>query len=46
MQIVNIKQNPVQKSTKLLTDNQEMTDPKLVADTFTLIPVGIWLKLP
>ena len=33
-QIVNIKQHPEQKSTILLTDNQEITDPKLVADTF------------
>ena len=33
-QIVNTKQNPVQKFTILLTDNQEITDPKLIADTF------------
>ena len=33
-QIVNIKQHQVQKSTILLTDNQEITDPKLIADTF------------
>ena len=33
-QITNIKQHPVQKSTTLLTDNQVITDRKLVADTF------------
>ena len=33
-QITNIKQHPVQKSTTLLTDNQVITDPELVADTF------------
>lgn len=33
-QITNIKQHPVQKSTTLSTDNQVITDPKLVADTF------------
>ena len=33
-QITNIKQHPVHKSTTLLTDNQVISDPKLVAHTF------------
>ena len=35
----------MQKSTILLTDNQEITDPKLVADTFNEYFANIWLKL-